>query len=177
MPLVVDINEHVISNLKKHQAELKHHPELVQQTIRKYFIPHVDTQGMARSVLGRQAWQAATPNEKTQFTTEFTNLVLRTYARPLSDFNGESVKFIPFKPAALAQFSQIQTIILRPNGQRIPMIYHLVWAQDQWKIYDLSVEGVSLLASFKNQFADALKQKSLDTVIHALHDKNQNIAS
>lgn len=177
MPMVVDINDHVISNLKNHQAALKQHPEIVQQTIRQYFIPHVDTQGMARSVLGRQAWQAASQIEKNQFTTEFTNLVLRTYARPLADFNGESVKFMPFKPTNSPQFSQIQTIILRPNGQRIPMIYHLVWVENQWKIYDLSVEGVSLLASFKNQFSDALKQKTLDTVIHALHEKNQNLSS
>jgi phospholipid transport system substrate-binding protein len=177
MPMVVDINEHVLANLKSHQAQLKQHPEIIQQTIRQYFIPHVDTQGMARSVLGRQAWQQASPSEKQAFTQEFTNLVLRTYARPLSDFNGETVKFVPFKASPVEKFSQVQTVILRANGQRIPITYHLVMVNQDWKIYDLSVEGVSLLASFKNQFGDALKQKSLATVIHALHEKNHNVKS
>lgn len=177
MPMVEDINAQVLSHLKAHQGELKQHPDIVQKTIRQYFIPHVDTQGMSRSVLGRQAWQEASATEKQAFTQEFTNLVLRTYARPLSDYNGETVKFVPFKPSATEKFAQVQSIILRPNGQRIPIIYHLVWIGQEWKIYDLSVEGVSLLASFKNQFSDALKQKSLHTVIQALHDKNQNLKS
>ena len=80
MPMVEDINHQVLEYLKSHQAELKQHPEIVQKTIRQYFIPHVDTQGMSRSVLGRQAWQQASLVEKQAFTQEFTNLVLRTYA-------------------------------------------------------------------------------------------------
>ena len=82
------------------------------------------------------------------------------------------------KPAPSPRFSQVQTIIVRPNGQRIPMTYHLVlMANNQWKVYDLSVEGVSLLNSFRNQFGDALKQDSLKAVIHELHQRNQKLVS
>lgn len=177
MPMVIQMNAQVIGSLKKHQAELKSHPQYVQQAIKAYFIPHVDTQGMSRSVLGRNIWQTATVDEKNQFTNEFTNLVLRTYAQPLVNFNGEKVEFLPMKPSSTPKFTQIKSIVVRPNGQRIPITYHLVQNNDEWKIYDLSVEGVSLLNSFRSQFGDALKQDSLKTVIHALHEKNKKHSS
>jgi phospholipid transport system substrate-binding protein len=132
---------------------------------------------MSRSVLGRNIWQTATVDEKNQFTIEFTNLVLRTYAQPLVNFNGEKVEFLPMKASASPKFVQIKSIVVRPNGQRIPITYHLVQNNDEWKIYDLSVEGVSLLSSFRSQFGDALKQDSLKTVIHALHEKNKKNSS
>ena len=177
MPMVVKMNRQVLSTLKKHKTGLKANPSYVEQAIKTYFIPHVDTSGMSRSVLGRNIWQTASIDEKNQFTSEFTNLVLRTYAQPLANFNGEKVEFLPMKPSASPKFVQIQSIVVRPSGQRIPITYHLVQTNDEWKIYDLSVEGVSLLNSFRNQFGDALKHDSLKTVIHALHEKNKKHSS
>lgn len=176
MPMVVEMNQKVLAELKKHKSELKSHPQYVVGAIKTYFMPHVDTQGMARSVLGRNAWQSATPADKIAFTNEFTKLVLRTYAQPISHYDGEKVEFLNMKPSASPRFSQVQTIIVRPNGQRIPMTYHLIlMANNQWKVYDLSVEGVSLLNSFRNQFGDALKQDSLKAVINELHQRNQKL--
>jgi phospholipid transport system substrate-binding protein len=178
LPMIIEINQHVIATLKVHQPDLKQHPNYIREAINQYFMPHVDTLGMSRSVLGRVAWQQASNQEKNQFTSEFTNLVLRTYAQPLANYSGEKVEFLPLKPSNTPRFSQVQTIIVRPNGQRIPMTYHLVLnGQNQWKIYDLSVEGISLLNSFRNQFGDALKQDGLKNIIQALHQKNQKYVS
>lgn len=178
LPMIKEINQNVIAVLKAHQKELQQHPKYIHDAITKYFIPHVDTLGMSRSVLGRVAWQTASAKEKSQFTTEFTHLVLRTYAQPLANYSGEKVEFMPVKPSSSARFSQVQTIIIRPNGQRIPMTYHLVLnAQNEWKIYDLSVEGVSLLNSFRNQFGDALRQDGLQNIINSLHQKNMKSVS
>lgn len=178
LPMVQDINHNVIATLKKHQSELKTHPQYIQQAIHTYFIPHVDTLGMSRSVLGRNVWKTASASDKEAFKQEFTNLVLRTYAQPLANFSGETVEFLPVKSSSTPKFAQVQTIIVRPNGQRIPMTYHLVLInQNDWKIYDLSVDGVSLLNSFRNQFGDALKQDSLKSVIHELHEKNKKLVS
>jgi phospholipid transport system substrate-binding protein len=173
LPMVIKINKNVIGALKSHQSNLKDNPQFVQNTIRQYFLPYVDTNGMSRSVLGRNAWRVASVDEKKAFTIEFTQLVLRTYAAPLAHYNGEQVEFQPFKTSSLQRFSQVQSVVVRPNGQRIPITYHLVLDNhDTWKIYDLSVEGVSLLNSFRNQFGEALRQDNLKTVIQMLHQKN-----
>jgi phospholipid transport system substrate-binding protein len=177
-PMVVAINNQVLAVLKAHQSELKNNPKIIEQAITKYFIPHVDTHGMSRSVLGRNIWQTASPAEKNQFTNEFTQLVLRTYAQPLSNFNDEKVEFLPKNPGPIERFSQVKTVIVRPNGQRINMTYHLVMLSgNDWKVYDLSVEGVSLLNSFRNQFSQALQGHDLKTIIEKMHEKNNKSLS
>ena len=174
MPMVIKMNQDVIEVLKKNQAKLQHNPQIIENAITQYFLPHVDTQGMSRSVLGRNAWVAATAAEKTAFTREFTQLVLRTYAQPLAAYHGEKVEFMPIRDQSLQRFTQVQTVIVRTNGQRIPMVYHLVFGPDNhWRVYDLSVEGISLLNSFRNQFGQALKQQALHAVIELMHQKNQ----
>lgn len=173
LPMLKSVNDEILRVLQKNQAKLKTHPQIVEAAITRYFIPHVDTTGMSRSVLGRQAWMKATTQEKTQFTHEFTRLVLRTYAQPLSNYSGEKVTFMPFKASSVPQFAQIQSMIIRTNGQRIPINYHLVkTAQGDWKVYDLSIEGVSLLNSFRNQFGQALRNENLSSIIAKMHQKN-----
>jgi len=172
--MVIKMNQDVISVLKKNQTQLQQNPHIIEKAITEYFLPHVDTLGMSRSVLGRNAWISASPVEKSGFTREFTQLVLRTYAQPLAAYNGEKVEFMPIRNHGIQRFTQVQTLIIRPNGQRIPMNYHLVLGNDsQWRVYDLSVEGVSLLNSFRNQFGQALRQHELKTVIDRMHQKNQ----
>lgn len=173
LPMIKGVNDNILGVLQKNQSKLKDNPKIIEQAITQYFIPHVDTTGMSRSVLGRQAWTKASTEEKNQFTQEFTRLVLRTYAQPLSHYSGEKVEFLPMKASSVPQFSQIQSIIVRPNGQRIPVTYHLVKnAQGEWKVYDLSVEGVSLLNSFRNQFGQALRNEELKAIISKMHQKN-----
>lgn len=177
-PMIEQVNHQVISVLNAHQSELKAHPKLIEQAIRQYFIPHVDTLGMSRSVLGRQAWQTSSEADKKAFATEFTNLVLRTYAAPLANYQGDKVEFQPYKPGATPQFAQVNSMIFRPNGQRIAIQYHLVNTNNsEWKIYDLSVEGISLLNSFRNQFSQALRQNDLKFIIKQLHERNTKALS
>lgn len=172
--LIEHVNQQVIAVLEAHQSELKSHPKYIEQAIRQYFIPHVDTLGMSRSVLGRQAWQSSSDADKKAFSVEFTNLVLRTYAAPLANYQGDKVEFQPYKASATPQFSQVNSTIVRPNGQRIAIQYHLVnLNHDDWKIYDLSVEGISLLNSFRNQFSQALRQNDLKFIIKQLHQRNE----
>lgn len=167
------INENILMVLNKNQSQLKNNPGIIESAIKQYFLPHVDTTGMSRSVLGRQAWMKASLQEKAQFTHEFTQLVLRTYAGPLTNYAGEKVDFLPLKPSSNPAFVQINSVIIRPNGQRIPVTYHLVQnAQNEWKVYDLSVEGISLLNSFRNQFGQALQNEELSLIISRLHKKN-----
>ena len=134
-------------------------------------LPNVDVNGMSRSVLGRQAWNKATANEKKEFTQAFTRLVIRTYASPLAEYSGETVKFMPLADSADSRFTRVNSVISRSNGQRIPLSYNLVAKNGQWKIYDLSVEGVSLLQSFRSQFGQVLQNSSMHDLIAQM---NQN---
>ncbi len=173
VPMLEKAANQIIDTLKKNQASLKSNHQIVYQAIERYLLPNVDVLGMSRSVLGRQAWNKASAAEKTEFTQAFTQLVIRTYASPLAEYSGETVAFLPLRVPADSRFTRVSTVISRSNGQHIPLSYNLVSKNGQWKIYDLSVEGVSLLQSFRSQFGQVLQNSSMKGLIAQMHQNKK----
>ncbi|QBR83854.1 ABC transporter substrate-binding protein [Legionella israelensis] len=173
LPMLENAANQIINTLKKNKIGLKSNSDIIYQAVRAHLLPIVDVQGMSRSVLGRQAWRKATTAEKKEFAKEFTQLVIRTYASPLAEYTDESVKFLPIRGNLNHRFLRVNSIIIRSNGQNIPLNYSLVSKNGQWKIYDMSVEGVSLLQSFRSQFAQALQYSSIKALIQEMKQHNQ----
>ncbi len=163
----------VITVLKQHQTALKNNPQIVYQAVKTHLLPIVDVTGMSRSVLGRAAWQKATVAEKKQFTQAFTDLVIRTYAKPLSEFTNESIQFQPLRVAPQGRFVRVNSLVVRPSAKDIPLVYSLVNKNGQWKVYDLSVEGVSLLQSFRSQFAQELRRGTMADLLKQMQQKQK----
>lgn len=166
----------ILETLKQNKSTLKQNPQVIHQAVRRYLLPIVDVQGMSRSVLGRQAWNAASSAERSDFSRAFTQLVIRTYATPLAEYTDETIQFLPQHVAPTGQFTRVNSVIIRSKGPNIPLSYSLVSKHGQWKIYDLSVEGVSLLQSFRNQFGQALKNASMKELIAQMNQKSQSQA-
>ena len=173
-PMLEESANNILHTLKINQAVLHQKPSIIYNAVEQYMLPNVDVDGMSRSVLGRQIWIKATPNERVQFAKAFTKLVIRTYAAPLAEYTGETIKFLPIRTSMLnARFIRINSIITRPNGATIPLSYNLVSKNGQWKIYDLSVEGISLLQSFKAQFAQVLLNSNMSDLVSAMNQRYQ----
>jgi phospholipid transport system substrate-binding protein len=162
----------IISTLKENKANLQNNPSIIYKAVETYLLPQVDVIGMSRSVLGRQAWTKASPAERTQFAQAFTQLVIRTYSSPLAKYSDETVQFLPLRGSTDSRFVRVNSVIVRSTGKNIPLTYSLVSKDGQWKIYDLSVEGVSLLQSFRSQFAQALQNSNVTEVIKTMQ-RNQ----
>ena len=168
----------ILHTLKDHQADLHQQHEIIYRAVAQYMLPNVDVDGMARSVLGQQIWSHATMDERAQFAQAFTRLIIRTYAAPLAEYTGETVKFLPIRSTNLnVRFLKVNSIITRPNGAVIPLSYNLVSKNGQWKIYDLSVEGISLLQSFKSQFAQVLQTSNMHDLVAAMNRRYKAQAS
>ena len=165
IPMLESTANQIINTLEKNRGQLKKNQQIIFQAVEKHLLPIVDMRGMARSVLGRNAWKKATAAQKRAFTREFTQLVIRTYASPLAEYSDERVKFLPLRGNANGRFVRVNSVIMRSNGQNIPLNYSLVSKNGEWKIYDLSVEGVSLLQSFRTQFSQVLQNADMDTLI------------
>lgn len=163
----------VIATLKANKANLKSNPSIIYKAVETNLLPHVDVVGMSRSVLGRQAWTKATASERAQFSKAFTALVIRTYATPLAQYKDETVQFLPVRGSLNERFIRVNSMIVRSEGKNIPLTYSMVAKDGQWKVYDLSVEGVSLLQSFRQQFAQALQNSSIAEVIKTMQQKQK----
>ena len=166
--------QQILDTLKQNKSSLKQNPQVIHQAVQRYLLPIVDVQGMSRSVLGRHAWNAASSADRADFSRAFTQLVIRTYATPLAEYTDETIKFLPQHAAATGQFTRVNSLIIRSKGPNIVLSYSLVSKNGQWKIYDLSFEGVSLLQSFQNQFGQALKNGSMHELIVQMGKKSQS---
>ena len=161
----------IIEVLASHQAELHVKPQIINNAVHNFIVPQVDVAGMSRSVLGRNSWNRATPAERDEFAKLFTELVIRTYATPLANYKDETVVFTPAKQNITGRFTKVSSIIKSGSGRKIPLVYSLVLINDKWKIYDFSVEGVSLLQSFRTQFAQVLNQSSMSELLKSMHNR------
>jgi len=178
VPMLENTANQIVNVLKTNQARLKSDPNIIQQVVERYLLPHVDVVGMSRSVLGRNQWSSATTAEKQAFTQVFTQLVVRTYSSPLAQYSGETVVFTQKQETAPdGHFARVSSVIHRPNGQAIPLTYALVMQHDEWKVYDLTIEGISLLQSFRNQFSAALQNSSMQALIDQMKKRNAGSVS
>lgn len=173
IPMLQNTADQILNTLKNNKTGLKANHKIIYSAVEKYLLPNVDVNGMARSVLGREIWNKATPAERSQFAQAFTHLVIRTYATPLAEYSDETVKFLPIRGSLAGRFIRVNSLIMRSNKNNIPLNYSLVTQNGQWKIYDLSVEGVSLLQSFRSQFAQALKGSNIQDLIKQMQERNK----
>lgn len=177
VPMLEKSANQIIATLKANKSSLKSNPNIIYRAVEANFLPNVDVTGMSRSVLGRQAWQKASAAQKSEFSKAFTQLVIRTYSSPLAQYSDETVQFLPLRGSLNNRFLRINSVIVRSAGQNIPLSYSLISKDGQWKIYDISVEGVSLLQSFRSQFAQVLQNSNINEVIKQMQQKQLSKAS
>lgn len=135
-------------------------------------VPNFNFDKVSRLVLGKN-WTKATPDQKTAFQTEFRTLLIRTYASALSKYKNQTIEYKPLRMADGASTANVKTAILQPGGQPIAVDYSLEKKADTWKVYDIVIEGVSLVTNYRGQFAQEIRQNGLDSLIKKLGDKNK----
>lgn len=169
-----DIANKMISELQQHQSQLKNNPQLINQIVNQQLIPHIDVDRMAGSVIGRHYWQTATLAQRKLFIREFEKMVVSTYSMALSFYDKDQIKFRPLQSRVANQKEvNVESVILRRNGQRIPISYNLVNNGRQWKVYDFSIEGISLVQSYRSQFSGILAQGGLAALLKRLVANNR----
>jgi phospholipid transport system substrate-binding protein len=169
--LLQSIADNMISGLKAHQATLKSNPGVVYSLANRYVVPHADLDEMSRRVLPARTWQAATPAQKAQFKKQFTKTLIRTYASAIAEYRDETIKFFPVRGGAGGGSVRVDSQIIRTDGPTISVSYTLV-NKGGWKLVDMTVEGISMLQSFRSQFSDKLGSEDIEGLIHDLSSHN-----
>lgn len=172
--LLQSIADRMIDNLRSHKASLKTNPSVVYSIANKIVVPHADLDVMSQRVLPPAVWNSATPAQRREFKSEFTNILVRTYASALEDYTDETVRFFPVRGGIGGKSSiTVNSQIVRSDGPSISVNYQMVRSGSQWKLYDLIVEGVSMLESFRSQFGDVLSQGNMADLLRKLSSHNR----
>ncbi len=171
--LLNGIADKMIAKLQENQTTLKENPTLVYSFANALVVPHADIPEMSKRVLPPRVWNEATPEQRSKFEKEFTTMLVRTYASALAEYKDETIRFYPVRGGYQGKDNvKVDSTIIRTDGPSIAVGYRLILRGSEWKLYDLIVEGVSMLESFRSQFADQLSRGNMQDLIQKLEEHN-----
>ncbi|MGA8863457.1 MAG: ABC transporter substrate-binding protein [Gallionella sp.] len=139
-------------------------------------LPHFDFQRMTRLAVGRN-WRTATPEQQQALVTEFRDLLVRTYTKVFTVYRDQTIDVKPLRMAPDDTEVTVSTVISKPGSQPTSVDYEMEKAPDGWKVFDISVEGVSMVMSYRGTFASQVQQDGIDGLIKTLTEKNANAAN
>jgi phospholipid transport system substrate-binding protein len=157
----------MLSELDERRAEFRKDPTKVYALVDGVLLPHFDVDYAARLVLARH-WRNATPEQRQRFVDAFYKSLLHTYGDALVDFTGDRLRVFPLKAEAATDKAVVRTEVKRDNGTRVPVNYSLRKTPKGWKAWDVTIEGISYVKSFREDFGSEIDQKGLDAVISRL---------
>jgi len=138
-------------------------------------LPHVDFEEAVRLATGR-AWAQASAEQKKRLTEEFRRMLVRTYSSAVSAYQGQTMKVLPVRMKPGDTEATVRNHYLRPGAKPMQVDYAMRKADGGWKIYDIVVEGVSLVLNYRSEFDALVKQEGIDGLIKRLAAKNSSSA-
>ncbi len=172
--VIQDTSARMLNALRQNYAALKQDTSQIYELVDQIVLPNFDFELMSRWVLGR-AWQQATPEQRRRFTEEFRTLLVRTYAKALLEYANEDVRVLPQSNTDSGSETTIKTEVRLKAGQPIQINYSMHLNPEGWKVYDVTVDGVSLVTNYRGTFASQIRTSGLDAVIADLQQRNAQI--
>ena len=172
----------MLRSINEHRAEINKSPDKLKSLVEEIILPHLDFITASKSVMGKY-WRRAEKAQKIKFIRQFRLLLLRFYSSALSEYlNGKDKildeNLIHYFPSKLADGDTSLTVraeIKQDSGKPIPMRYRMHLTKKGWKIYDVAVEGVSMITTYKSNFATQFKTDGIDALIASLEEKNKQL--
>jgi phospholipid transport system substrate-binding protein len=161
----------VLKILRDDHEMLQQDPDRVYKIVDEYILPHLDDVTMAKLALGKN-WNNATNEQKLQFVDEFRNLLVRTYSKSLIEFKDQEIRYFPVTLEEDSQKTSVKAEVIQPGGPSIPMSYRMRIKNNAWKVYDITIDGVSLVTSYRGTFTQEVRKSGIDGLLKYMRDKN-----
>ena len=157
----------MLSELDAHRAEYRADPVKINALVDRVLLPHFDTEYSARLVLGRH-WNTATPEQRKRFTNGFYRALLNNYGIALLNFTEDRLKVYPYKGDPGATNATVRTQVRKDDGSTVAVNYALHHTDKGWMAWDVIIEGISYVKSFRDDFGAEIDQKGIDALIERL---------
>ena len=169
--LIKATSEKVLSALEQNKEKYDQQPEEIHALVKDIILPHLDFRAMSKLALGKN-WRKANDAQQERFVNAFKSMLIRTYSKSLTEYAGQAIKFLPYRPPAEGKRTvKVKTVISQNNGPEIPIDYSLRIKNDIWKVYDIKIDGISLVTNYRNSFASDIRKVGIDGLIEKLQTK------
>ena len=168
--LVEQVTSEILEELTSQRESFQDDPQSLYDFVDRLIVPHFDFERMSRRVLGKR-WKTASPEQQTRFVSVFRSLLVRTYSAVLNEYRGQTLAYLD--PVARKRDDEIviPAEIAQAGGQPIRIAYAMHQDGADWKIFDVAVEGVSIVRNYRSSFRSEIARHGIDGLITRLEAK------
>jgi phospholipid transport system substrate-binding protein len=170
--LVKSVTEEVVGIIQKDikDGDRKKLVALIEAKV----LPHFNFQAMTASAVGRN-WEKATPEQKTRLNDEFRTLLVRTYSSALAAYSTQKFEFRPLRAKPTDTDVTVNVRVMQSGAQPVTIDYDMEKRPSGWKVWDVRVGGISLVANYRTEFDTMIRDSGVDGLIKALQTKNRSL--
>lgn len=165
----------VIEIIQQDEALRNGDREKMFDLIETKILPHFNFTRMTQLAMG-QHWSKAQPEQQNRIVDEFRTLLVRTYSNALTSYHDETIKVNPLPELGDRTETKVRTVVIQGKGKEpVPIDYSMEKKSDGWKVYDVTVAGVSLVTNYRGTFNSQVRKGGVDGLLKALSDKNKSL--
>lgn len=174
--LIQQVTEDVLDIIRKDKDIQSGNTQKVIDLVDKKVLPHFNFPHMTALAVGKD-WRKASQPQQQQLTQEFKTLLVRTYSNALTGYKNQKVVYKPFKMNAGETDVLVRTEVLQPGSKPVQLDYSLEKIEAAWKVYDVTIAGISLVTNYRDQFGQEVRNGGIDGLIATLVNKNKSMES
>jgi len=169
--LVQKVTEDVLATIKSDKQLAAGDKQKALKLAEEKVLPHIDFEEATRLAVGR-AWKEASPEQRKILVDEFRKMLVRTYSNGIESYQGQTLKILPSRGKQGGDDATVRAQFIRAGGQPLPLEFQARKTDKGWKIYDIAIEGVSLVLTYRSEFDAVVKQGGIDALVKRLREKN-----
>lgn len=175
--VIQETSDEMLNALTENEAELEETPKQIFALVEEILIPHFDFERMSRLALGR-SWRDATEEQQQRFVEAFRGLLVRTYATALLEYTDEEFRFMPFRDDMSRRRVDVPIQVIRRGAPNVPVSISMFQdSEGAWKVYDVKIEGISFVTTYRSSFNRDINNGGMDKLIEKISQRNDRTNS
>lgn len=171
--VIRDTSDKMIAALQKDKAALQANPDRIYGLVEQILVPRFDFETISQWTMGR-TWREATPDQRQRFSAEFKRLLINAYAGVLLEYTDEKINIRPLPQGAASQNDvTVRTEIVSSKRNPVAINYSMTKSGSRWLVYDVVVEGVSIVKNYRSEVRELVDSQGIDGMINTLKMKNK----
>lgn len=170
--LVKRTTDRILSTLEARRAEIEGNPGAIYRLLESDVAPHFDFERITQGAVG-QSWREASPAQRAELVNAFKQVLIRTYARSLLSYSGETIHYLPVRPGSRPSTVTVSTEIRGSGAAPIPVDYRMHNSAGSWKVYDVVINNASLVGNYRTSFNEEVRRNGIAGLIARLDDMNK----
>ncbi len=169
--LVRQVTSSIVEELTSRRESLRNDPQGVYELVDRLVLPHFDFERMSRRVLGKR-WKQASPEQRQRFVSAFRSMLVRTYATVLNEYRGQTLTWLDPVPRKKDDEIAIPLDVELDGRRTVRIVYAMHEGGEEWKVFDVAVDGVSLVTNYRASFRSKIARHGIEGLIASLEARN-----